>query len=56
MYSGRGSSLGVRMTKQIKRVGCVNLKTLIEGDKLIINSFKIIEGMSTLLKEVNLAS
>ena len=42
MFSGRGSSLGVRMTKQIKRVGCANLKTLIEGDKLIINSFKII--------------
>ncbi|BCU95248.1 MAG: hypothetical protein CM15mV8_0920 [Caudoviricetes sp.] len=48
MYSGRGSSMGVRMTKQIKRVGCANLKTLIEGDKLIINSFKIIEEMSTL--------
>ena len=50
MYSGRGSSLGVRMTKQIKRVGCANLKTLIEGDKLIINSFKIIEEMSTFAK------
>ena len=50
MYSGRGSSMGVRMTKQIKRVGCANLKTLIEGDKLIINSFKIIEEMSTFAK------
>ena len=50
MFSGRGSSLGVRMTKQIKRVGCANLKTLIEGDKLIINSFKIIEEMSTFAK------
>ena len=50
MYSGRGSSMGVRMTKQIKRVGCANLKTLIEGDKLKINSFKIIEEMSTFAK------
>jgi len=50
MFSGRGSSLGVRMTKQIKRIGCANLKTLIEGDKLIINSFKIIEEMSTFAK------
>lgn len=50
MFSGRGSSLGVRMTKQIKRVGCANLKTLTEGDKLIINSFKIIEEMSTFAK------
>ena len=51
MYSGRGSSLGVRMTKQIKRIGCANIKTLIEGDKLIINSFKIIEEMSTFVKK-----
>ena len=51
MYSGRGSSMGVRMTKQIKRVGCANLKTIIEGDKLIINSFKIIEEMSTFAKK-----
>jgi hypothetical protein len=50
MYSGRGSSMGVRMTKQIKRVGCANLKTLVEGDKLIINSFKIIQEMSTFAK------
>ena len=50
MYSGRGSSLGVRMTKQIKRVGCANLKTLIEGDKLLTNSFKIIQEMSTFAK------
>ena len=50
MFSGRGSSLGVRMTKQIKRIGCANLKTLVEGDKLTINSFKIIEEMSTFAK------
>ena len=50
MYSGRGSSMGVRMTKQIKRVGCANLKTLVEGDKIIINSFKIIQEMSTFAK------
>ena len=50
MYSGRGSSLGVRMTKQIKRIGCANIKTLIEGDKVLINSFKIIEEISTFTK------
>jgi len=50
MYSGRGTSLGVRMTKQIKRIGCANIKTLIEGDKLLINSFKIIEEISTFAK------
>ena len=50
MFSGRGSSMGVRMTKQIKIVCCANLKTIFEGDKLIINSFKIIEEMSTFAK------
>ena len=50
MYSGRGTSLGVRMTKQIKRIGCANIKTLVEGDKLIINAFKIIEEISTFAK------
>jgi len=50
MYSGRGTSLGVRMTKQIKRIGCANIKTLVEGDKLVINAFKIIEEMSTFAK------
>jgi len=50
MYSGRGTSLGVRMTKQIKRIGCANIKTLVEGDKLVVNAFKIIEEMSTFAK------
>jgi len=46
-FSGRGTSLGVRMTKQIKKLGCSNFKTLIESDKLIVNDFNIIEEMST---------
>ena len=50
MFSGRGTSLGVRMTKQIKRIGCANIKTLMESDKIIVNSFKIIEEMSTFAK------
>jgi hypothetical protein len=39
------------VTKQIKRIGCANIKTLVEGDKLKINSFKIIEEMSTFVKK-----
>jgi hypothetical protein len=50
MYSGRGSSLGVRMTKATKRIGCSNIKTLIEGDKVVINDFNIIQEMSTFTK------
>jgi hypothetical protein len=52
-FSGRGSQLGVRMTKQIKKIGCSNLKTIIESDKLIINDFNIIEEMSTFSRQHN---
>ena len=50
-FSGRGTSIGVRMTKQIKKIGCSNFKTLIESDKLVINDFNIIEEMSTFSKK-----
>jgi len=53
MFSGRGTSLGVRMTKQIKKIGCANIKTLIEGDKLLINDFDIIQEMSTFSRRGN---
>ena len=49
-FSKRGSQLGVRMTKQVKRIGCTNLKTLIEGDKLIVQDFHIIEELSTFVR------
>jgi hypothetical protein len=52
-FSGRGSQLGVRMTKQIKKIGCSNLKTIIETDKLIVNDFNIIEEMSTFARRHN---
>jgi len=44
---GRGIQLGVRMTPLVKRVGCANLKTLIEADKLIINDFDTISELTT---------
>ena len=49
-FSGRGSSMGVRMTKSIKKLGCSNIKTLIESDKILIKDFNIIEEMSTFSK------
>ena len=47
MFSQRGSSLGVRMTKQIKKMGTANIKAIIESDKLVINDFNIVGEMST---------
>jgi len=52
-FSGRGSQIGVRMTKQVKKIGCANIKTIIESDKLIINDFDIMEEMSTFVRVHN---
>jgi hypothetical protein len=52
-FSGRGSQLGIRMTKQIKKIGCSNLKTIVEADKIIINDFNIIGEMSTFARRHN---
>ena len=46
-FSGRQSQLGLRTTKAVKKIGCSNLKTLIEHDKLIIQDFDIISELST---------
>jgi hypothetical protein len=50
-FSGRGSGFGVKMTKQIKKIGCSNIKTLVESDKILINDFNIIEEMSTFIRK-----
>jgi hypothetical protein len=43
----RGVQLGVKMSTQVKRIGCSNLKTLIESDKLFINDFDTISELTT---------
>ena len=50
-FSGRGNQLGVRMTKGTKKIGTSNMKSLIEGDKLIINDFDIISELSTFISK-----
>jgi len=49
-FSKRGTQLGVRMTKQVKRIGCSNLKSLIEGDKMLIPDFNTIQELSTFVR------
>ena len=48
-FSGRGNQLGLRMTKGTKKIGTSNLKSLIEGDKLLISDFDIISELSTFI-------
>lgn len=41
---------GVRTTKQVKRIGCANLKTMIEKDKILLNDFDLINEFSTFVQ------
>ena len=50
-FSGRGNQLGLRMTKGTKKIGTSNLKSLIEGDKLIIQDFEILSELSTFISK-----
>ena len=50
-FSGRGNQLGLRMTKAAKKIGCSNLKSLVEGDKLIVQDFDIIAELSTFISK-----
>ena len=43
--------LGVRTTKSLKRIGCSNLKQLLEGDKLEVNDFDVIVELSTFVQK-----
>ena len=45
-FAGRKMHYGVRTTKQVKRIGCSNLKNIVESDKLIIEDFNLIYELS----------
>ena len=49
VFSGGRAQLGVRTTKAVKRIGCSNLKQMIEDDKLIIEDLDIISELSTFI-------
>ena len=46
-FSGKKAQLGVRTTKALKKVGCSNLKTLMEDDKLLVCDFDTIAELSS---------
>ena len=43
----KDSCLGIKTTKQVKRIGCATLKDMIEHDKLIIEDFDTISELTT---------
>jgi len=52
-FSGKKSQLGVRMTAAVKKLGCSNLKTLLEDDKLLTVDYEIISELTTFAQRHN---
>jgi len=48
-FSGGRAQLGVRTTKAVKKIGCSNLKQLIEDNKLIVEDYDVINELSTFI-------
>ena len=49
----RGIQMGLKMSPQVKAIGCSNLKTLIEGDKLTICDFDTYSELTTFEQQKN---
>ena len=52
-FSGKKTQLGVKMSKTVKKVGSLNLKTLIEADKIIFQDYEIISELTTFIQKHN---
>lgn len=52
-FSGKKVQLGVKMSKTTKKVGCLNLKTLIEDNKITFTDFEIINELTTFVQKGN---
>ena len=52
-FSGKKTQLGVKMSKTVKKIGSLNLKTLIEEDKLIFKDYEILSELTTFIQKHN---
>ena len=50
-FSGKKTQLGVKMSITVKKVGCSNLKTLIEDDKLLLCDYDMISELTTFIQK-----
>lgn len=50
-FSGGKVQMGVKMSSAVKKVGCSNLKQLLEGDKLVITDYDIISELTTFIQK-----
>ena len=49
----KNPQFGLKMTAPVKKIGCMNLKTLIETDKLLLIDADIISELSTFVRQGN---
>ena len=52
-FSGKKTQMGVKMSKTVKKVGALNLKTFVESDKVIFNDYEIISELTTFIEKSN---
>ena len=52
-FSGKKTQLGVKMSKTVKKVGSLNLKTVIESDKLLFKDYEILSELTTFIQKNN---
>ena len=52
-FSGKKTQLGVKMSKTVKKVGSLNLKTMIEADKVLFKDYEIISELTTFIQKHN---
>jgi len=52
-FSGKKTQLGVKMSKTVKKVGALNLKAMIESDKLLFSDYEIISELTTFISKSN---
>ena len=50
-FSGGKVQLGVKMSTAVKKVGCSNMKALIEDDKLLLSDYDIIAELTTFIQK-----
>ena len=52
-FSGKKTQLGVRTTAAVKKLGCSNLKTLLEDDKILVKDYEVISELTTFSQKHN---
>ena len=52
-FSGKKTQLGVKMSKTVKQIGSLNLKSLIESDKLLLCDYDTIAELTTFIQTKN---